>query len=197
MRTLSVIAVSLMLTACGEVQIDTTNLPQANDTTSEHLQNQESQTFSTQLYSVVFPKLFSRWTTISSGMSGPAYPYFTGLDSALSEVSATIYPRDSRCPALGIQVPLTLDVGGGTAEWGRVDFWDTWGSEGGVPMDQLPACEPLQVKDHLSLPLDTTTNVVYAFCSEKDEKAVIICIQQATNNPALAEEIFRSFRWLE
>lgn len=37
----------------------------------------------------------------------------------------------------------------------------------------------------------------YAFCSEKNDKRVVICISQQTDDPALAEEIFKSFRWVE
>jgi hypothetical protein len=37
----------------------------------------------------------------------------------------------------------------------------------------------------------------YALCSQKNEKTVIICISQATDNPTLAKEIFETFRWTE
>jgi hypothetical protein len=37
----------------------------------------------------------------------------------------------------------------------------------------------------------------YAFCSEKDEKRVVICVSQMTDNPTLAKEIFETFRWTE
>jgi len=37
----------------------------------------------------------------------------------------------------------------------------------------------------------------YALCSEKDGKRVVVCIQQMTDNPKLAEEIFSTFRWTE
>ncbi len=37
----------------------------------------------------------------------------------------------------------------------------------------------------------------YALCSEKDEKAIFICIMQVTDNPALAEQIFSTFRWIK
>jgi hypothetical protein len=37
----------------------------------------------------------------------------------------------------------------------------------------------------------------YAFCAEKDGKAVAICIQQMTDNEAMAKEIFETFRWTD
>lgn len=37
----------------------------------------------------------------------------------------------------------------------------------------------------------------YALCGEHNGKTVFICISQQTANPALAEEIFSTFRWLD
>ena len=46
---------------------------------------------------------------------------------------------------------------------------------------------------------------IYAFCSEKvgdpasaaDDKRVLICISQQTDDPKMAEEIFKTFRWID
>lgn len=35
----------------------------------------------------------------------------------------------------------------------------------------------------------------YILCSEKGDRKVAICIKQITDNPALAEQIFSTFRW--
>lgn len=109
---------------------------------------------------------------------------------ASNDKALQIYPL-STCPALGVSSPNIL----GQSNWGRVDFWDTYGSEQGLI--ELPVCTPPKIMDHHSVPLDTTKNTAYAFCSEKDGKAVVICIQQNTDNPALAEEVFRSFKWTQ
>ncbi len=37
----------------------------------------------------------------------------------------------------------------------------------------------------------------YAFCAEKDGKAVAICIQQMTDDEEMARQIFESFHWTE
>ena len=37
----------------------------------------------------------------------------------------------------------------------------------------------------------------YAFCAEKNGKAVAICIQQMTDDEAMAKQIFESFRWTD
>ncbi len=38
---------------------------------------------------------------------------------------------------------------------------------------------------------------VYALCSEKDGKTVVICLTQMTDDPDIAKKIFESFRWTE
>ncbi len=43
----------------------------------------------------------------------------------------------------------------------------------------------------------TVNHTMYAFCSQKDSKTVVICFSQMTDNPELAEEIFKTFRWRE
>ncbi len=37
----------------------------------------------------------------------------------------------------------------------------------------------------------------YAFCSIKDNKTVVICIDQTKDDPEMAKQIFESFRWTE
>lgn len=38
---------------------------------------------------------------------------------------------------------------------------------------------------------------VYVLCAEKDEKTVVICINQLKDNPQLAEDIFKTFAWID
>jgi hypothetical protein len=42
-----------------------------------------------------------------------------------------------------------------------------------------------------------STAATYAFCSQKDGTTVAICINQMTDNPALAQQIFETFRWTQ
>lgn len=37
----------------------------------------------------------------------------------------------------------------------------------------------------------------YALCSQKGERTALICLSQMTDDPALAEQIFSTFRWLD
>ncbi|MFA6039392.1 MAG: hypothetical protein WCV62_05590 [Candidatus Peribacteraceae bacterium] len=47
------------------------------------------------------------------------------------------------------------------------------------------------------MPINNSTNIAYAFCTEKEGKQAVICLTQVTDNPQLAEEIFKTFRWTE
>lgn len=42
-----------------------------------------------------------------------------------------------------------------------------------------------------------TDYAMYAFCSEQGEKIVAICLSQITDDPEMAEEIFKTFRWVK
>lgn len=83
----------------------------------------------------------------------------------------------------GASQMTTIPITNGKAEWGKTDLRELMKQEGYIP------------------PYDTSTvkcggaPFVYAFCSEKDDKTVVICINQQTDNPELAKEIFETFRW--
>lgn len=89
-------------------------------------------------------------------------------------------------PAItGASESISIEEG---SHWGKVDFFEKYGSEGGVIdyAGERPLCAQPGSAAHR-----------YAFCSEKDGKTVVICISQMTDNPELAEEIFSTFRWTE
>ena len=71
--------------------------------------------------------------------------------------------------------------------WGRVDYWDR-----GPGFPPEPLCRPPVVHFDVDSPAKT-----YGFCAEKDDRTVLICISQMTDNPSLASQIFSSFRWIE
>lgn len=70
----------------------------------------------------------------------------------------------------------------GQTSWGKIDFWNHG-------MDYEPGTEPV------CRPAGGPSGTGYALCSEKDGKTVVICISQMTDNPKLAEDIFKTFRW--
>jgi hypothetical protein len=70
--------------------------------------------------------------------------------------------------------------------WGRVDAWDGQGIEGWEPSMDLSkvVCKP-------------SATVTFALCAEKNGKTVVVCINQMTDNPDQAKQIFETFRWTE
>jgi len=95
----------------------------------------------------------------------------------------------------------------GTKVWtGRVDVFDYSGYIHNYPHEEngLLPCRP-PVIGYAPLPEGAPegsmeggkSSFAYALCSEKDGKRVVVCIQQMTDNPALAEEIFSTFKWTE
>lgn len=96
----------------------------------------------------------------------------------------------SNCSAeiLGVSFPLTLN--NKNTLWGKMDFYKDRGMEGWEPSsdESLLVCHGGGMNPPES---------VYAFCSEHDDKTVVICISQMTDNEAQAKEIFETFRWTE
>jgi|GEM_PF-4892855 len=84
----------------------------------------------------------------------------------------------------------------GLSHWGKVTYWDHPIKEG---VEDLPStiCTPPELWGEKWYTRTPEQYAAYALCSEKDGKRVVICIQQMTDNPALAEEIFSTFKWTE
>lgn len=78
-----------------------------------------------------------------------------------------------------------------------------WGKTKAVsPFTQLPhpICQPpiLNTEDYDILRTgDVKYGTAYVLCSEKNSDAIVVCISQVTDNPALAEQIFSTFKWTE
>jgi hypothetical protein len=108
-----------------------------------------------------------------------------------SDFSVHLYPSlSSPCsPSLtGASQTEQLKTANGKAEWGRVNYRDGYGSEGWT--------YPYDPKNILCKIQGTPPPAqVYALCSEKDDKTVVICISQMKDNPQQAKEIFETFRW--
>jgi hypothetical protein len=84
----------------------------------------------------------------------------------------------------------------GKTIWGRVDAYDSY--QPSFPLEQMPFCRPpvLQWDANWETGIDRISNdAAYVLCSENGDKRVLICVSQVTDNPQLAEEIFRTFRW--
>ncbi len=98
------------------------------------------------------------------------------------------------CKQMGVTKPEQINHTNALILQGKVDYFDNSGYIYEGSSTNTIVCRPplLQYKE------DGTpegSNSAYALCSEKDGKTVLICISQLTDNPQLAEEIFKTFRW--
>lgn len=136
-------------------------------------------------YSLAIPLEFKTWTTYSEGLDGVAYPYFRD-ESVESNEGIIIRPDYGSCPSFGITKPQRLPRG----SWGKVDAWDRHEMEGYEVSEEFlnSPCKDLDVNDEHS---------TYAFCSERNGKAVAICLKQMADNDMMAKKIFESFRWTD
>lgn len=110
----------------------------------------------------------------------------------LSDFSVQLYPPlPGSCNNLGVSKPIVNhDRINETIMWGKVDFRSAkWPEDPDMTMPEERYGVPCT-------PLPPAT-AAYVLCSEKDGKRVLICISQVTNNPDLAEQIFKTFRWTE
>ncbi len=112
-------------------------------------------------------------------------------DYQLSDYLIEIYPPESistlsACSPskLGISQINALPSTSGKAEWGKVDYWDKLVK--GEPMDLDVICTNYGIP-HIPY--------IYGFCSEKDKRTVVICVNEMQDNPELAKQIFETFRW--
>lgn len=96
------------------------------------------------------------------------------------------YPINSHCTSTLTGASQVNPISNTNGAWGKVDFFKQFTSEGGM-IDyegERPLC---------AQPGPTTFR--YVFCSQRGERTVVVCINQMTDNPALAEQIFSTFRW--
>lgn len=142
-------------------------------------------------YSIKIPKILSRWTTISNSLNGPSFPYFTTPETQSESVTLAVFnQKKTACsPTItGTSKTQLISLESGSASWGRMDAWDGNGEEGwAFPQgwEEMP-CK----KEGIPPP-----NEVYVLCAEKNGKTVMVCINQMTDNPKQAKEIFETFRW--
>lgn len=114
-----------------------------------------------------------------------------GIGAKDGEFDVLIYGNQSTSScspsSIGISSPILEEANNGEYRmWGEVDQKN----DGSYPD---PNCRVKSVYPHKN-PYEQMT--AYAFCSQKGEKTILICISQMTDNPELAEEIFSTFRWL-
>lgn len=96
-------------------------------------------------------------------------------------------PSPSSCTpnSIGITYPEEIIVENACESvWGRMDYRELWRFSDS-PAGFTNICGP------------QSGEAIYAFCSEQDDKRVVICISQETNDKELAHNIFKTFKWLD
>lgn len=94
---------------------------------------------------------------------------------------------------LGVSEPKTIALKNSeSAVWGKMMMLNAYDR----PIDTVchitaPECTDEELFEGTC----KTQAATYAFCSEKNEKSVVICISQVIDNPDLAKQIFETFRW--
>ena len=130
--------------------------------------------------------------------------YYFGYPNtnSLGMSSVDLYPAETAiCDSsfTGVSQTWSLSDTNGNTSWGKVDAFDTPNPD--FPPGTQPRCRPPILKWNYDPSkggvLRLSNDAAYALCSEKDGKTVLICISQMTDNPELAEEIFKTFKWRE
>lgn len=148
-------------------------------------------------YEILFPSIITDSGSWLDSVTNDSGPFFgskvdRSIDSLINQrdINIRIYNNIANCPPMliGISLPaLEEQRGDGYRMWGDVDQKD----DGSYP---APNCRVKSVYPEKN-PQEHMT--AHAFCSQKNGKTVLICISQITDNPGLAEEIFRTFRWVD
>lgn len=82
--------------------------------------------------------------------------------------------------------------------WGKVDAYDRIRPD--FPPGSEPFCKPPVLQwdyNNAEGAMRLSNDAAYALCSTKNGKTVVVCVEQVTDNPKLAEEIFSTFKWTE
>lgn len=171
-----VIAFGLILLLSGTLLLGACNIINIQDPNN-------SGNYSTESYSVSAPSNYS----YAERAPSDEYFYFGYPDTNPSGLRAVEIYDFNKCPNLGIsQLQFSKSQ---NASWGRIDAWDTSNIPGFETSDELwdSPCKNIGYPE---------SHTIYAFCAEKDGKAVAICIQQMTDDEEMAKQIFESFRWI-
>lgn len=114
------------------------------------------------------------------------------VERAPTDFSVHLYQfSDSRtCSTTltGTSHPEPIPNTNGMTAWGRMDAWDGYGGEGWEWPDGWE--NVLCTKSGTPSPAE-----IYTLCSDKNGKTVVMCVNQMTDNPSLAKQIFDTFKW--
>ena len=138
------------------------------------------QNYSNSLYSFNYSSRLQyakKWPDNSVTLS--SFRFLTQEEKSLTaeDMYVDITSNLTNCSSLGITKPASRE----NVIYGKVDF----------PLDYSattlePDCRPF--KPYTS---------AYVLCSINNDKIVAVCLRQVTDNPIVADQIFKSFRWTD
>ncbi len=146
-------------------------------------------------YCINFGNLMNnrKWTDNWSGLSGYTTDHtisngFDANDSEYQRVDFSSKIDSCAHSIIGVSNPiLEQETDKDYYMWGEVDEKN----DGSFPD---PNCRVKSIYPEKN-PYEHMT--AYAFCAQKGEKMVLVCVTQATKNQNQAEEIFSTFRWTD
>ena len=141
-------------------------------------------------YEISLPRIFeahgSSGVTIFSGDRSD-HSFWNGLNIyGTGAIMISVFQSSTSldCSALGASKQSTVTSGDVSYVWGKVDIYDHLGIGDLIDIKQDPPCRG-----------NPAPSAAYIFCATKGNKRVALCIDQASDDPKLAEEIFTTFHW--
>lgn len=103
-------------------------------------------------------------------------------DPNLEDFGIHIYSFNQKnCPPLAVTKPQQRKSQGAIISFGKVDDYEQYTGDAFAPRIYCAPWKPITSS--------------YVLCSENNDRAVLVCINQVQDNPAIAEEIFSTFHW--
>lgn len=128
-------------------------------------------------YSTAVPQEYS----FAENAPSKDYYYFGYPKSNKLGLGTVEFRKVPSCDRMGVTKPDSKMQGPIKILLGKIDFFEKYGHD--YEPTREPYCRPYE------------SGAGYSLCSQHNGKTVLICISQRVDNPALAEEIFKTFRW--
>lgn len=120
---------------------------------------------------------------------------WNGKKNSLDEVTVDVFNLSSSCSpdvtGLTSESVSPLPNTGGKTLWGKEPRPSPYGYSDALCRTMVTTLTKTEYWQNTGI----ERSAAYVLCSEKDGKTVVICITQMTDNPAIAKQIFETFRW--
>ena len=193
-----IISLLIVLMSCQGLNSSPNDSPSSTFSKGTAFSNEQ---FGYQLYLPEIITESSSWLNGITGESGPSFGsdinYSIDPPFGRRSISVNVHPSAPSCTpyTTGITEEKVLEKVGDHTVWGKLDITLKQGVHTNIICSYPKIEECRKDKDYQTC---LATNIgAYDFCSEEDDKRVVICISQQTDDPKMAEEIFKTFRWID